>query len=281
MPTFSNQTVLITGSAKGIGRCIAIEFAKAGARVILTDVSESALETTRRELTDLGCDVHVRVVNVADKNQVMELAEWVRDRFGGLDVLINNAGIGHQGELAETTLDTWKQLVDVNFWGPLNHVYAFLPQMEERGRSHIVNVSSGQAWLRLPTWGPYSVTKLAVGAFSELLAIELAPRRIRVTTVYPYMVHTGFYDNVEGETFMARMSMKLLPLYSLKPETVGRQIFNAVRRNRRVERTHVLNLVFMAMRAIPPLADLVSVVALHALADTKKTHGPAKMAKTA
>ena len=173
-------------------------------------------------------------------------------------MLVNNAGIGHQGELAETSLETWDQLLAVNLMGPLNHVYAFLPHFKERRAGQIVNVSSGQVFFRLPTWGAYAAIKAALGVFSEVAHFELRKYGIGVTTFYPFMVNTPFYDEVEGDTWGSRMSMKLLPLYSQKPEKVGRILFRAVRRRAKVETVSVINDVGFYAQFVPLANDVIA-----------------------
>lgn len=256
-----NRKVLITGAASGIGFCVAKEFADAGCELILTDINATALEPSADKLRKHGATVHTRVMDVSVREQVEALAGWVNETLGGLDILILNAGIGHNGELAETGLDKWKRLMDVNFWGPLYHVYAFLPSFIQRREGHIVTVSSGQAFFRLPTWGAYATIKLALGGFSEMLQVELRKYNIKVTTVYPFMVNTGFYQGIEGDTLAAKLSMKLVPYYSMKPETVGHIIFDAVKHSKRVEMVSILNDLAYFSRLIPPVANVISLAA--------------------
>ena len=258
MSKLTGKSVLITGAARGIGACTAEQFARAGCRMVLSDLDEGALQKTAGVLRGLGATVDTYVVDVADKAQVDAMASDVLQRLGALDILINNAGIGHHGSLAETTLEVWRKLVDVDLFGPLHHVYAFLPSMRERRAGHIVNVSSGQAFYRLPSWGAYAAIKVAVGVFSEILFYELAPLGIQVTTVYPYMVNTGFYSDVKPTTFAGRMSMRLLPYYSDSPEKVGRVIFEAVKKTKRIEMVSVLNDVGFYAHLVPPVASAVS-----------------------
>jgi hypothetical protein len=130
--------------------------------------------------------------------------------------------------------------------------------MKEAGKGHIVNVSSGQAFFRMPTWGAYAAIKLAMGVISEILHYELRRYNIKVTTVYPYMVNTGFYKDVETETLGGRLSMLLLPLYSQKPETVARIIFRAVVQGKRVEMVNPLNNVAKYLNVFPISSDLMN-----------------------
>lgn len=276
MKDVRDRIVLVTGGASGIGFCTAEEFARAGATVILTDINAAALAEAAERLGRGGATVHTRVVDVTDRAQVEETARWVLATFGRLDVLVNNAGIGYHGEMAETSLETWKKLIDVNLWGVLYHIHAFLPSMLERGRGHIVNVSSGQAFFRLPTWGAYAAIKAAAGAFSEVLGFEVRRRGVHVTTVYPFMVNTPFYRGVEGETLAAKLSMKLLPYYSMTPERVGRIIFEAVRDERRVEMVSPLNVLGFYAHLLPPVFAAMSEVAAFFLAKGPHRAAPAQ-----
>lgn len=266
--------VLITGAAQGIGLKTAHEFAAAGSHLILTDINEAQLAVAKSKLLRYKhVDIHTFKVDVSDKQAVQEMAEDVLRRIGRVDILINNAGIGHQGPMEETSLETWKRLIDINLWGPLYHIYAFLPMMKKQGRGQIVNVSSGQAFFRLPTWGAYAAIKLAIGAISEILHYELQQYDINVTTVYPYMVNTGFYQDVEAATLGTKLSMKLLPLYSQKPETVAKIIFRAVEKGKRIEMVNVLNTLAKSLHFLSPVSNIFSKTvnfALNSSSDTLK-----------
>ena len=211
---YEGKTVLVTGAAKGIGFCTAWEFGEHGAKVILVDLNNEALGQAFTTMLYAGHDVSKYCCDVSAPDQVRKLGQWVRDTRGQLDVLVNNAGIGYHGEIMETGLEEWKRLFQVNFWASLYMVYEFLPLLRESG-GQLVNVSSGQVFFQLPTWGAYTVTKAAQAVFSEVLHFELAKRGVCVTTVYPFMVKTGVYEGVEGETVASRLAMNLLQYYSL------------------------------------------------------------------
>ncbi|MFH1467721.1 MAG: SDR family oxidoreductase [Pseudomonadota bacterium] len=257
MSWFSGQRVLVTGAAAGIGLCAARAFAAEGAALILVDRDGEALARAVEELRSGGAQVEGHTVDVSSREQVAAMAADVL-AAGPLDVLVNNAGVGHTAALADTPLETWKKLLEVNLWGVLHHVDAFLPAMRARGRGRIVNVSSGQAFFQLPTWGAYAAIKACVGIYSEILSYEVARDGVKVTTVYPFMVNTGFYKGIEGESAGARLSMKLLPLYSQKPETVGRILVRAAHRGKRVEMVHVINDLGRVVRFTRPVGGLVS-----------------------
>ena len=262
MAKLAGKRILITGGAHGIGHSMAGYFAKDGAVLILSDMDTAGLEKVAAELSATGATVYTYTVDISKKDQVDKMAADVIAKLGGLDILINNAGIGHNGEIVETPLATWEKLMAVNFWGTLYHVYAFLPHMIKAKSGHIVTVSSGQAFFRMPTWGPYSVIKLALGAFSELLGIEMRKFGIKVTTVYPFMIRTGFYKEIEGDSLGAKLSMKLLPFYSQRADTVGKIVYKAVKKQKTVEMVHVINALGFVTRALPPVSYLVSHAAL-------------------
>ncbi len=251
--------VLITGAAQGIGLKTAHEFAAAGSHLILTDINAEQLAIAKSKLLNYRyVDVHTFKVDVSNKEAVQKMADEVLRSIGRVDILINNAGIGHQGPMEDTSLATWKRLIDINLWGPLYHIYAFLPMMKKQGSGQIVNVSSGQAFFRLPTWGAYAAIKLAIGAISEILHYELQQYDIKVTTVYPYMVNTGFYKDVEAQTLGTKLSMKLLPLYAQKPKTVAKKIFKAVEKEKRIEMVNVLNNVAKNLHFLNPVSNVFS-----------------------
>jgi len=268
-------SVLVTGAARGIGRCAAKEFADAGCTLFLTDRDAADLEVAAEDLRATGATVHTRVVDISDRAQVQACATWVRDAAGDLDVLVNNAGVGYSGPLASTPIETWRRLVEVDLMGALYHADAFLPGMLERRRGTIVNVSSGQAFFRLPTWGAYAAVKAALGAWSELLSFEVAAANVRVVTVYPFMVDTGFYRGIDaGSTFLSRLSMRMLPWYSMKPKAVARILFEAARDGRRVEMVHPATLVGFYSRLVPPVSGLVTRVSTLLLAGDPAAHAP-------
>jgi short-subunit dehydrogenase len=258
MAKYRDKTILITGGAAGIGCCIAKNFAKDGSRLILTDVNAKALADTKAKLVAHGAKVDTYVVNVADQKQVEKLAADVLKKYGRLDVLINNAGVGYMGEIATTPIEQWRRLMDVDFWGVLYHTYAFLPSMIKNKGGQIINVSSGQAFFQLPTWGPYAAIKAALGVFSEVLHWEVRKYGVKVTTVYPYMVNTGLYDDIQTDTVGGKLSMMLLPLYSQSPETVGKIIYKAVKSGKHVEMVNVLNTFAKYARAVSPVGNMIS-----------------------
>jgi len=259
MKNLENKNVVITGAASGIGRCLAFRFAKEKSNLILTDINYDELMKVQGELEQLGHNIKSFRLDVSNKYDVDVVAEQVIDEFGSIDVLINNAGLGYACELAETSLEMWQKLMGVNFWGPLYHVYAFLPYMKNKEEgANIVNVSSGQAFYKFPNWGAYATSKLAVATFSEVLGHELRKYKISVSTVYPYMVNTSFYSDIMGDTKLGKFMMKMVPYYSMTPTKVAKIIVKAVKKNKFRETVSILSDFGFYMHFVPYLHRIFS-----------------------
>ena len=249
------RLVVITGGAGGIGRALARRLVDCGDRVVLSDLDACALEAAREELGPQVVDV--LEIDISDRQAVFDCAAHIVDRHGPPDVLINNAGIGHNGELRDTSIECWRRLLEVNLLGAIHHVDAFSGHMKGRKGSVIANVSSGQAFFRLPTWGAYAAVKAALGVYSEVLHHELRPWGIAVCTVYPFMVNTGFYREVQGGSLGTRVSMRLLPWYSMSADRVAAHIHRAIDARRRLELVTPINRAAAVAAAMPVIPALI------------------------
>jgi len=180
--------VAITGAASGIGRALAGQLADRGCRLALADVEADALDTVMRGLSDRGAEVVGVPTDVRDPEAVGGFAAATLEHFGGVDVVVNNAGVATFNLLEDQTLADWRWVVEVNLMGVVHGLDAFLPILLERDRAHIVNVASvagvqsGIAYI-----GPYAATKVAVVSISETLAEEMAAMHphVSVTVLCP------------------------------------------------------------------------------------------------
>jgi NAD(P)-dependent dehydrogenase (short-subunit alcohol dehydrogenase family) len=280
MSQMKGKIVLITGVGAGnVGFMTAREFGRAGSKLIITNVNEETLKQAAEALAKDNVEVHTYVIDVSNKEQVEAMASDVIKKFGRVDILINNAGVGHTGEFIVTDYRIWERLFNVNFWGQMYHIYAFLPHMIKRGDGQIVNVSTGQAYFRIPTWGAYTTSKIALGAFSEILHYELRDFGITVTTVYPFMIrNTEFYKDMKARSWGIKMFMKYLHLYSSTPEAVGKKIYKAAVKKKRVERIYYLNWIGKYIHFnIPFVYNTVSQIAYQVLGRPPEQLGGKKM----
>jgi NAD(P)-dependent dehydrogenase (short-subunit alcohol dehydrogenase family) len=195
---FQGRATVITGGANGIGFATAREFARRGARVMLSDIDQSALDNAVATLRADGVDAHGVVCDVRKLDDVGHLADEAFRVFGDVHVVFNNAGIAYAGPIVETSHDDWRFVIDVDLWGPIHGVEAFLPRLiAQGGQSHIVFTSSFAGLIPNVGLGPYCVAKYGVVALAETLAREVRPNGIGVSVLCPMIVETNLLANTE------------------------------------------------------------------------------------
>lgn len=201
MDDFTGRVAVITGGASGIGFATARRLADEGARLMLADIEADRLGAAVAELAATGADVDGRTCDVADLSSVQALADATWQRFGGCDVLFNNAGVAVFGEMAEMSHADWKWVIDVDLWGPIHGVEVFVPRMIEQGRGgHVINTASFAGLVPNRGLGAYTVAKYGVVALSECLRTELREHEIGVSVVCPMRVSTDIDDSHRNRT---------------------------------------------------------------------------------
>ncbi|HEX8824754.1 MAG TPA: SDR family oxidoreductase [Archangium sp.] len=233
--SFEGRTVLLTGGSRGLGLVLARLFLKEGARVILCAREEVELARARDELEADGGEVLALACDVSDRVQVEAMVAQVHERFGTVDVLVNNAGLIQVGPLESMTEEDFDEAMDVHFWGPLYTTLAVLPEMKRRGWGRIVNISSFAGKVSVPHLLPYSASKFALVGLSDGLRAELAQDGILVTTVCPGLMRTGsppnafFKGNHEAEYAWFVLGDSL-PGLSMSVERAAHKVVEACRR---------------------------------------------------
>jgi NAD(P)-dependent dehydrogenase (short-subunit alcohol dehydrogenase family) len=193
MNDLAGRVAVITGGASGIGRAMAERFAREGMKIVLADVEKAALDQAESELRASGADVIAVLTDVSEELQVRALAERTQEAFGAVHLLCNNAGVASPvGPVWEQSAEDWKWVLDVNFWGVLNGVRAFLPAMLAQNEGHIVNTASLAGLHAGPFMGPYNTSKFAVVALTETLHLELQATQsaVAVSVLCPGFVRT-------------------------------------------------------------------------------------------
>ena len=188
----SGPVVVVTGAGSGIGRAIALAFAARQARLHLTDVREERLAEVAREVTAAGGTATTHVADSRSAASLSALADAVFAREGRVDVLCNNAGVGHSGRAHEMPIDTWREVIEINLMGTVHGVVAFLPRMlAQPHRSDIVNTASVAGLIALPGMSAYCASKFGVVGLTEALAVELPPDKVRVHAICPGVINTN------------------------------------------------------------------------------------------
>ncbi len=215
------KRALITGASSGIGRATAIAFAQAGIDVALVSRSQAKLETLASELTSLGVQAEAYPMDLADIAGLSTALQTVLSKFGAVNVLVNNAGMGYTGALADMPLADWQKLLDLNLTSVLLTIQAILPGMRQQGYGTILNLASVAAHNAFPDWGAYSASKAALVTLSRILAAEERSHGIRTMIVSPGAVNTPLWDTETVHADFARSQM-------LTPEIVAQTLLHAV-----------------------------------------------------
>ncbi|HPS79239.1 MAG TPA: SDR family oxidoreductase [Thermoanaerobaculaceae bacterium] len=254
MSVVQGSTVLITGGASGIGRRLAELLARRGARLVLWDIHEPSLRATVEDLrAQHGADARGYVCDVTDRGAVYSMSARVRAEVGSVDILVNNAGVVSGKSFSELPDEMIERTFQVNALAPFWTCKAFLPDMIERGRGHLVTVASAAGLVGVPRLVDYSASKWAAVGFNEALRMELrrtAPG-VRTTVVCPFYVSTGMFAGARSQLGF------LLPI--LKPEKVAARIVEAIEKDRP-------KLVLPAFVRLVPLLRLLPIPWLDAFA---------------
>jgi short-subunit dehydrogenase len=226
------RTALITGGSRGLGLVIARQLADRGVRLVLCSREPDELQRASDDLTARGAEVVAIPCDVTDQEQVETMVRTALDRFGAIDILINNAGTIQVGPFEVTTVEDYEQALRTHFWAPLYTTLAVYPWMQQRGHGRIVNISSIGGKVSTPHLLPYSASKFALTGFSEGLRAELAKDGILVTTVIPGLMRTGSPRNAlfkgQHRAEYAWFSISdSLPILSISAEAAARKIVSA------------------------------------------------------
>lgn len=219
-----NKVILITGASSGIGAGIARELAAAGATLLLGARRVDRLQTLAEELRFNGADVAVQSLDVTQRESVQQFAQVALEKWGRIDVMINNAGIMPLSPMASLHVDEWNQMIDVNIKGVLHGIAAVLPTMLTHQRGHIVNIASIGALAVSPTAAVYCATKFAVRALSDGLRQENS--QLRVTCVHPGVVESELANTITDPS--AADVMKSYRAIALQPDAIGRAVRYAI-----------------------------------------------------
>ena len=193
------RVALVTGASSGIGEATALALAAQGANVALAARRSDRLAGLVKRIEERGGQAMPLAVDVADEAQVREMVRRTREKWGRIDILVNDAGVAQLGPIDGANTEGWREMVNVNLLGLMYTTHAVLPLMKAQGSGHIVNISSAAGRRVAEGMGVYSATKWGVGAFSEALRQEVSPQHIRVTVIEPGMVATPMQEHTTDQ----------------------------------------------------------------------------------
>jgi NAD(P)-dependent dehydrogenase (short-subunit alcohol dehydrogenase family) len=229
----AGKKAVVTGAASGLGRALALNLARDGWTVGIADINMPEAERTLEMVEKAGGGGEVHQCDVRDIDRFAETADHFFNTWGGVSLLINNAGIAVAGFTCEIDIKDWRRIVDINLMGMVHGCHAFIPRMKAQGGGHIVNVASAAGFTSLPEMAPYNITKAGVIGLSETLRTELAPDHIGVTVVCPLFFETNLDKTASyTEDFQHEFHVSAAENARMTADDVARIALRAARRGR-------------------------------------------------
>jgi short-subunit dehydrogenase len=233
MKQLRGKKALITGAASGIGRAIALEFARQGIDLFLVDINACGLASVSAECRASGIEVRERKCDVSEPSEIFATVHAIAHHWGGVDILVNNAGITYYGRTDEMSAEHWDRLMQINLSSHVQFTRELLPSLLARREAHVLNVCSMFGLIAMPKLTAYCTSKYAMVGFSEALRAEYGREGLGVTALCPGFVATNLFasapvpDNGKGPKIPPR-------IFCTTPEKIARTAVRAIRRNRRL-----------------------------------------------
>jgi NADP-dependent 3-hydroxy acid dehydrogenase YdfG len=237
MQGFAGKVAVVTGAGSGIGQALAVELGRSGASVAISDVDTEGLKVTENRLTAIGAKVKADRLDDTERERFLLYADEVRDHFGKVNQIYNNAGIAYTGDVEVTAFKDIERIMDVDYWGVVNGTKAFLPHLIASGDGHVINISSLFGIHSVPGQAAYNSAKFAVRGFTEALRMEMviAKHPVKVTTVHPGGIKTAIARNATAAEGLDQASLAELfdkKLTMTTPEKAAQVILDGVAKNK-------------------------------------------------
>ena len=249
------KRIFVTGGASGFGRALAERWARAGYRVCIGDIHDERGAETLASLRALGATAHSLRCDVTKETDLETAAEWLQSNWGGVDIVVNNAGVAIGGGITEISLDDWRWIVDINLLGVVRGCKVFTPMFRKQGQGRFVNVSSMAGLIHPPMMSAYNATKAAVVALSETLRVELAGDGIGVTVVCPSFFRTNLTETMRvGNPEVARITQKLVTKAKRGADEIAELTYRGVERGDFHVLTHTDGKVAWMLKRLAPFS---------------------------
>ena len=237
MQGFADKVAVVTGAGSGIGQALAVELARSGAKLAISDVDTEGLAQTEQQVKAIGAPVKTDRLDVTEREAFLAYADAVNEHFGQVNQIYNNAGIAYTGDIEVSQFKDIERVMDVDFWGVVSGTKAFLPHLIASGDGHVINVSSVFGLFAVPGHAAYNSAKFAVRGFTEALRQEMvaAGHPVGVTTVHPGGIKTAIVRNALAADGLSTDDLAKLfdkRLARTSPQTAAKIILEAVLKNR-------------------------------------------------
>ncbi len=234
--TFAGKIAVVTGAGSGIGQALAVELARSGAGVAISDVDTDGLAVTEKRVAAIGAPVRADRLDVTERESLLAYADAIKDHFGSVNQIYNNAGIAFMGDVEVTTFKDLERVMEVDFWGVVNGTKAFLPHLIASGDGHVVNISSMYGLFAVQGQAAYNSAKFAVRGFTEALRQEMAAagHPVQVTCVHPGYIKTALIHNASTATNLDKNALAGIfdKVAITSPERTAKIILRAVARGK-------------------------------------------------
>ncbi|WP_346984581.1 SDR family oxidoreductase [Chryseobacterium sp. POE27] len=233
MQNIRGKVIAITGASSGIGKAIAIELSKNGAKVVLGARRTEQLQQLVKEIKNTGGEAIFSQIDVKDKADLVRFVSTAVDQYGTLDVIINNAGVSQLSRIDELDIDGWEEMIDINLKGVLYGMAAAIPIFKEQKSGHIINIISTSGIKIVPMQGVYAGTKNAVRTIAEAFRQE-SDGMIRITGISPGVVKTDFADSIKNQEMKTIITQNMENL-AISPDAIANAVSYAISQPKDVE----------------------------------------------
>ena len=251
----TKQRIFVTGGASGFGRALAERWARAGYQVCIGDINDERLAETLASLQKLGATAHALRCDVTKEEDLESAAAWLVEHWGGVDIVVNNAGVAIGGSITEISIDDWRWIIDINLLGVVRGCRTFTPIFKKQKSGRFVNVSSMAGLIHPPMMSAYNATKAAVVAISETLRVELQDDGIGVTVVCPSFFRTNLTETMRaGNADTARITQRLVNKAKRGADEIAELTFRGVERGDFHVLTHADGKVAWMLKRLAPFS---------------------------
>ena len=253
MPNLNGKRAVITGAASGLGRSLSTTLAGEGWKIGIVDIDDVGAAETLELVKRAGGSGETFHADVSDPESVKAFADHFFDAWGGVDLLVNNAGVASAGILGDIPLENWNWMFDISFWGMLYGCHEFVPRMKAQRSGHIVNVASAAGLISLTEMGPYNAAKAAVISLSETLRMELAQDRIGITVACPMFFKTNLLVDMRyTDEWEREWAQSTFDSARMTSDEVARRIISAAKKDRLYVIPQLSGRIFWLLKRLMP-----------------------------